>query len=209
MIPLTVATLMVGRVRNRPDFLWAMVFLAGTSVRGVSAGFIAWLAGFLGFGVPLALSFRWRSSNERRGVLSVLRRHTPALVNLSISEALLPGLAGALLGLIASLVSGTVPWQLWLVLPFVSVTASSLAILLDGVLHRGGHVLLALYWLWSFAGLSGEPGGFSLLLVPAYPALILAQKPGTPHSDGFLALSALLMAGVLYLGIRRNLRSTL
>jgi hypothetical protein len=208
MIPQTVAVQMLRRIRYRTDGMWIMAFLLGSSLAGISAGIIPWLTGLLGFGIPLTLCFGWNSSAERQGLRRFCSRHTGAQTQLAMAETLIPAGTGALAASLAALAGETIPWQFWLVLPLTSIIAAALMLFLQSVLPGGATALLGLYWLWSFIGLAGEAVGITVLLVPVYPAMVMAQKSGAPHSDGFVALSAALAGGMMYLLLRRNLKST-
>lgn len=208
MIALAVARLLLTRLRTRRDGLWNMVFMVGTALAGLSVGLVPWLTATAAFGLPLAVSWGWQASEERRGLALLCARHSGAMNRLAAAEILIPALAGVIPGVLAVLTAGRVPWQIWLVLPFTSLTAGSAGYLLERTAPRAGAVLMALYWVWSFLGLRAEPGLGSLLFVPGHPAWVMAQRTGAPHSDGFVAVSAVLALGIVYLFFRGNTKAS-
>lgn len=203
MITLAVAGLMWRRFRTGRSGLWSLLFLAGTAAAGVDPGFLPWLAAFLASGFPIALVLGWQASGERRGLAQLCERHPGAVNRVSTAEVLVPACCGIVPGALAAIASGVVPWQVWLVLPLVSVLAAASTLLLEKNLPKGGVVLLALYWLWSFIRLRAEPDLSALVFFPGYPAHVIAARAGAPHNDAFVAVSAALVCTALYLFFRR------
>jgi hypothetical protein len=192
------------RFRTERAGFWSLLFLAGTAAAGVDPGFLPWLSAFLASGIPIALVLGWQASGERRGLAQLCERHPGAVNRISTAEVLAPACCGIVPGALAAIASGIVPWQVWLVLPLVSVLAAASTLLLEKALPKGGLVLLALYWLWSFIRLSAEPDLSALFFFPGYPAHVIAARTGAPHNDGFVAVSAVLACVVLYFFFRRN-----
>ncbi|MFO7626929.1 MAG: hypothetical protein R6V62_06705 [Candidatus Fermentibacteraceae bacterium] len=204
MITLAVAGLMWRRFRTERAGLWSLLFLAGTAVAGADSAFLPWLSAFLASGMPIALVLGWQTSGERRGLMQLCERHPGAVNRLSTAEVLAPACCGIVPGALAAVASGTVPWQIWLVLPLAAVLAAASALLLEKALPKGGIVLLGLYWMWSFIRLKAAPDLSALVFFPAYPAHVIAGRTGAPHNDGFVAVSAVLACVVLYFFFRRN-----
>lgn len=208
MITLAVAGLMWRRFRMERTGLWSLLLLSGTAVAGADSGFLPWLSAFLASGIPIAIVLGWQASGERRGLMQLCERHPGAVNRLSTAEVLAPACCGIVPGALAAMASGTVPWQVWLVLPLVSVLAAATTLLLERVLPRGGVVLLGLYWLWSFLRLKASPDLGALLFFPGYPAQVIEARTGAPHNDAFVAASAVLVCVVLYLYLRRTRTSS-
>lgn len=208
MITLAVAGLMWRRFRMERAGLWNLLFLAGTAVAGADSGFLPWLSAFLASGIPIALVLGWQASGERRGLMQLCERHPGAVNRLSTAEVLAPACCGVVPGALAAVASGIVPWQIWLVLPLVSVLATTSALLLEKALPKGGVVLLGLYWLWSFIRLKAAPDLSALVFFPGYPAQVIAARTGAPHNDGFVAASAVMACVVLYFFFRRTRTSS-
>ncbi len=208
MIVQAAALLMWRRLRSGRDGLWGIVFLVGAALPGVSFGFLPWLAAVLAFGLPQAMALGWYGSAERRGLVTFCDRHPAASTRLSAASAAVPALLGAIPASLAALAAGAVPWQYWLVLPFASVIAASSVLLVQRAFPAGGISLLALYWLWSFLRLEMEPGWTSLLFLPGYPAWVLAQRTGAPHNDGFVAVSAVIACGLVWLYFRQGRKAS-
>lgn len=204
MITLAVAGLLWRRFRTGRSGLWSLLFLAGTAAAGADSGFLPWFSAFLASGIPIALVLGWQASGERRGLVHLCERHPGAVNRLSTAEVLAPACCGIAPGALAAIASGIVPWQFWLVLPLVSVLAAASAQLLEKALPKGGVVLLALYWLWSFLRLKAAPDLSALVFFPGYPAHVLGGRTGAPHNDGFVAVSAVLGCVVLFFFFRRN-----
>lgn len=202
MITLAVAELMWRRFRREHAGLWTLLFLAGTAAAGADSYFLPWLSAFLASGIPTALVLGWQTSGERRGLTQLCERHPGAVNRLAWVEIVAPACCGTVPGALAAIATGVVPWQFWLVLPMVSVLSATTALLLERTLHRGGVVLLVLYWLWSFLRLKASPGIVSLAFFPGYPSLVIAGRAGAPHNDAFVAASAVLACALLFVFFR-------
>lgn len=94
---------------------------------------------------PAAFLVGWRESDARNDLADILFQSKAGKYSLILPEVFLPFLSGALpaLGLAAIWTAGRggFPWQLWAVIPFTSLTAVSVTILLEKYLNQTGYIL--------------------------------------------------------------------
>ena len=94
---------------------------------------------------PAAFITGWRCSSARDDLAAILFRTKAGKYSLILPEILLPTIAGVLpaLGLAALWTAGRggFPWQLWVVIPFTSLTAVSMTVLLEKYLDQTGYIL--------------------------------------------------------------------
>ncbi len=94
---------------------------------------------------PAAFLAGWRCSKARNDLADILFYTKAGKYSLILPEILLPIMAGALpaLGLAALWTAGRggFPWQLWVVIPFSSMTAVSVTVLLEKYLNQTGYIV--------------------------------------------------------------------
>ena len=133
---------------RRQVFVW--ILLAAPIVAWILPGqtavpFLPLAISCITYCVPAAFLTGWRCSKSRNSLAAILFHTKAGKYSLILPEILLPIMAGALpaLGLAAlwTAGSGGFPWQLWIVIPFASMTAVSVTVLLEKYLNKTGYIL--------------------------------------------------------------------
>ncbi len=118
---------------------------------------------------PAAFITGWRCSDARNDLADILFRTKAGKYSLILPEILLPTIAGVLpaLGLAALWTAGRggIPWQLWVVIPFASLTAVSVTVLLEKYLDQTGYILNLLAFM-------AQAGAASWVLSPVFQLMI-------------------------------------
>ena len=197
--------------RTGRDFHWLWIFPA--------APFIAWLLpgqasipvyplmiSALAYCGPAVFLLGWTGSEERQALLRILFGTRAGKYSLVLPELLLPFLAGAVPASLTVLLGPAgragVPWQLWVVIPFSSLTAVSLIILMDRYLGISGKIvnLLAFMSQASCASWTLSPL-FQLLLPHGYVLWTLRwmkDSGGAFHGDIYAFVAVLEGIGLLF-----------
>ena len=119
---------------------------------------------------PAAFIAGWRESGTRNSLADILFQTKAGKYSLIIPEILLPFLAGALpaAGLAAIWTAGRCgfPWQLWVVIPFASLTAVSVTLLLEEYLNKAGDMLNLLAFMAQASTASWTLSPVFQLLIP-------------------------------------------
>jgi hypothetical protein len=144
-------------------------------------------------------------SAARRDLAAFLFRSRAGRTGYLVPELVFPAAAGAAvsLGLCAAWqVSGhLVPWQMWTLVPFAALTASSLTLSVESRCPMSGRVVLLIGFLLqtSDAPWAGSPV-YQLALPPAYlmrSAEWAAGQGPVLHGDIYLFFSVLEVTGLL------------
>ena len=118
---------------------------------------------------PAAFLVGWRTSDARNDLADILFQSKAGKYSLILPEILFPFLAGTLpaLGLAAIWTTGrcAFPWQLWVVIPFASMTAVSVTVLLEKYLKQTGYIL-------NFLAFMAQASAASWTLSPVFQLLI-------------------------------------
>lgn len=216
---LAVLRVIVRTLLRKQVFWWTLlgfIVLGAMNSAGPRSSPFPFIASSICSGFPVAVLYSWRGSREL-GELARLLRTTPRGPSAVIPVEIILVLAAAALSCaMLALVPGVrgaspgPPWQLWLVLPLISLIFGSL----ESVLYRYG--LPGLFLLLVVFAASGLAGGVRapvarLLLVPSYPARIwgwaadsaaASAAPGSPlHPDIYLGAAVLVCAATLPLWI--------
>ncbi|MBD3278593.1 MAG: hypothetical protein GF388_09850 [Candidatus Aegiribacteria sp.] len=155
---------------------------------------------------PAIFLLGWTGSRERRSLLQILYGTRAGKYSLVFPEILLPFLAGAVPAVLTVLLGpagrASTPWQLWVVIPFASLTAVSLIILMDKYLGTTGNIvnLLAFMSQASSASWTLSPV-FQLLLPHGYVLWTLRWIEGSGaafHGDIYAFVSVLEGIGLLF-----------
>jgi len=204
---------MTGLCAGRPEF-WLVLF-------GVPAA--AWLlpgreslpilplaASAAAYALPGAVLIVWMSSGTRAGLASFLFRSRAGRTGLLVPELAFTAMAGSAIsaGLcwVWQLTGGHVPWQMWAMIPFCALTASSLVSLSENRFPLAGRSVLLLGFLLqaSDAPWSTSPV-FRLGLPQGYifrSAEWAAGQGEAIHGDIYLFFSVIEAIGLLLLAVK-------
>lgn len=159
---------------------------------------------------PAAFISGWYRSSARSSLKDILFSTKAGRYSLVLPEIMLPVLAGVLpalgLALLWTAGRGGFPWQLWAVIPFASLTAVSLTVLLEKYLDQTGHIinLLAFMAQASAASWALSPV-FQLMLPHGYVLWTLRWINGTGaayHGDIYVFIAVLQGIGLLFLTVK-------
>lgn len=105
----------------------------------------------IAYAAPAAFLIGWPGSHARKALAEMLFTSKAGKSTLLLPEIMLPFLAGALpsLGLAAlwGIQIQSIPWQVWVVIPFSSITAVSLLFILEIHLPFAGRILYLLAFM--------------------------------------------------------------
>ncbi len=133
---------------RRQGFIW--ILLAAPIIAWILPGqtavpFLPLIISCITYSGPAAFLVGWRESDARNDLADILFQSKAGKYSLIIPEILFSFMAGALpaLGLatIWTAARGGFPWQLWTVIPFASLTAVSVTVLLEKYLKQTGYIL--------------------------------------------------------------------
>jgi len=159
---------------------------------------------------PAAFIAGWNSTRERRSLADILFKTRAGKYSLIVPEILLPVLAGSLpaFGAAILLLSGnhSFPWQLWVVIPFASLTAVSLIVLLEKYLGTAGNILNILAFM-AQAGTASWVNStiFQLMLPHGYVLWTLRwiyDSGAGSHGDIYVFFAVLEGIGLTLLTVR-------
>lgn len=159
---------------------------------------------------PAAFIAGWRCSSARNDLADILFSTKAGKYSLILPEIVLPMLAGVLpalgLTLLWSAGRGGFPWQLWVVIPFASLTAVSITILLEKYLNQTGYLLnlLALMAQASTASWVASPV-FQLMIPHGYVLWTLRWIDGSGaayHGDIYVFISVIQGIGLILLTVK-------
>lgn len=159
---------------------------------------------------PAAFLAGWRCSKARNNLADILFQTKAGKYSLILPEILLPIMAGALPALsLAALWTagrGGFPWQLWTVIPFASLTAVSVTVLLEKYLNQTGSIvnLLAFMAQASAASWALSPV-FQLLIPHGYVLWTLRWIDGSGaafHGDIYVFFAVLQGIGLILLTVK-------
>jgi len=204
---------MLERTFQRPAFVW--ILLAAPVIAWILPGqtavpFLPLAISCITYAGPAALLSGWRESDERSCLSNILFQSRAGRYSLILPEIILPLLTGTLpaLGLAAIRTAGRggFPWQLWVVIPFASMTAVSLTVLLEKYLNHTGNLLniLAFMTQASTAAWAASPV-FQLLIPHGYVLWTLEWIEGTGaalHGDIYAFFAVLEGTGLILLTAR-------
>lgn len=157
---------------RRQVFIW--ILLAAPLTAWILPGqaavpFIPLTISCITYCVPAAFLAGWRCSKARNELADILFQTRAGKYSLILPEILLPLMAGALpaLGLTALWTAGrgNFPWQLWMVIPFASLTAVSVTVLLEKWLSHTGYIFNLLAFM-------AQASTASWVLSPVFQLLI-------------------------------------
>jgi len=198
---------------QRQVFLWILL----------AAPFIAWmlpgqsttpllplLISCITYCGPAAFIAGWRESRARNSLADILFQTRAGKYSLIIPEILLPLLAGALpaAGLAAIWTAGRCgfPWQLWVVIPFASLTAVSVTVLLEKYLNTAGYILNILLFMTQASTASWALSPVFQLLIPhGYVLWTLRWADGSGaalHGDIYVFFAVLEGIGLTLLTVK-------
>ncbi len=139
---------------------------------------------------PAAFIAGWRCSNARDSLAETLFSTKAGKHSLILPEILLPMLAGVLpalgLAILWTAGRGGFPWQLWVVIPFASLTAVSITVLLEKYLNQTGYLINILAFM-------AQAGAASWVLSPVFQLMI-------PHGYVLWTLRWIDSSGAAYHG---------
>ena len=194
-------------------FLW--IFLAAPLAVWLIAGgtngdTLPLLVSCSAYAGPAAFVAGWRNSATRSRLSMLLYPSVAGRSSLILPEVVLPVLAGTIpsLGLLAvwGQTAGPVPWQLRTVVPFASISAVSITVILERYLGPSGDALNLLAFLSQGTSAQWALSPIYQLLVPhGYVLWTLrwAQGSGAAlHGDIYVFVSVLGGTGLLILAIR-------
>ncbi len=159
---------------------------------------------------PAAFLLGWRRSKTRKDLADILLQSSAGKYSLILPEILLPFLAGALpaLALTGILASGSnsISWQLWVIIPFASLTAVSLTVLLERYLKQSGYIInLLAFMAQASTAVWVQSPVFQLLIPHGYVLWTLRWINGAGaafHGDIYLFFAVLEGIGLLILTVR-------
>ncbi len=160
--------------------------------------------------LPAAFMAGWPGSADRRALAGLLHGTRAGRYSLIIPEMTLPLLAGSLpaLLMVLAVYSGGkgVPWQIWTVIPFASLTAASATLLLDRYLGTTGNLINLTGFMAqaSLASWSGS-GVFQLLVPQGYTLWTIKWADGSGvalHGDIYAFFAVLEGIGLAILSFR-------
>jgi hypothetical protein len=159
---------------------------------------------------PAAFLVGWRESDARNDLADTLFQSKAGKYSLILPEILLPFLAGTLpaLGLAAIWTTkmGRFPWQLWVVIPFASLTAVSVTILLEKYVKQTGYILNLLAFMLQASAASWTLSPVFQLLIPhGYVLWTLRWIEGSGaafHGDIYVFFAVLEGIGLIFLTVK-------
>lgn len=194
-------------------FVW--ILLAAPLIAWILPGqttvpFLPLMISCITYSGPAAFLVGWRESDARNDLADILFQSKAGKYSLILPEILFAFLAGALpaLGLAAiwTAKTGGFPWQLWVVIPFASLTAVSVTVLLEKYLKQTGYILnlLAFMAQASAASWTLSPA-FQLLIPHGYVLWTLRWIEGNGaafHGDIYVFFAVIEGTGLILLTVK-------
>jgi hypothetical protein len=203
---------MSGRVIRSRMLLGLAIALPLTNwlvVGGGTVEFLPLMTSAVAWCWPAVLTAGWTSSVQRSSLARLIYRSSAGRVALILPELLLPVLAGAVPSLVLCMLqyrSDMIPWQLWTVVPFTSLLAVSVTMLLERYLKEPGHALniLAFFSQASSSGWTGS-GLYQILVPQGYVLWVLEWMKGNRaafHGDIYAFFAVLAGTGLTIVTVR-------
>jgi hypothetical protein len=198
---------------RRPVFVW--ILLAAPLIAWVLPGqtavpLLPLAISCVTYCGPAAFIAGWYSSSERNSLAGILFKTRAGKYSLIVPEILLPVLAGSLpaFGMAILLLNGnhSFPWQLWVVIPFASLTAVSLTVLLERYMGVTGNIVNVLAFM-AQAGTAAwvNSAVFQLMLPHGYVLWTLRwiyDSGAGSHGDIYVFFAVLEGIGLALLTVR-------
>ena len=198
---------------HRRAFLW--ILLAAPAAAWIFPGQtridpLTLLISCIAYAAPAAFLIGWPGSPARKALAELLFTSKAGKISLLLPEIALPFLAGVLPSLILAALWGTkletIPWQLWVVIPFSAMTAVSLLFILEEYLPFSGRILFLIAFMSQAvsAGWTLSPV-FQLLIPHGYILWTLRWVEGNGaafHGDIYVFFAVLEGIGLLLLASR-------
>lgn len=164
----------------------------------------------IAYAVPASFLIGWPGSSARRALAELLFTSKAGKISLLLPEIVLPFLAGVLPSLLLAVLWGmkleTIPWQLWVVIPFSAITAVSLLIILEEYLQFSGRILFLMAFMSQAVTASWTQSPIFQALVPhGYILWTLRWAEGYEtafHGDIYVFFAVLEGIGLLLLASR-------
>ncbi len=198
---------------QRQVFLW--ILLAAPIIAWILPGqtavpFLPLAISCITYCGPAAFLAGWRCSKARNNLSDILFQTKAGKYSLILPEILLPIMAGVLpaLGLAALWTAGRggFPWQLWVVIPFASMTAVSVTVLLEKYLNQTGYILnLLAFMAQASAALWVLSPVFQLMIPHGYVLWTLRWIDGSGaafHGDIYAFFAVLQGIGLILLTVK-------
>jgi len=198
---------------QRQIFIW--ILLAAPIITWIFPGqtavpFLPLVISCITYCGPAAFLIGWRCSKARNGLSDILFHSRAGKYSLVIPEIMLPLMAGALpaLGLAAIWTAGKggFPWQLWTVIPFASMTAVSITVLLEKYLSQTGYIINLLAFMAQASASSWALSPVFQLLIPhGYVLWTLRWIDGGGaafHGDIYVFFAVLQGIGLILLTVK-------
>jgi hypothetical protein len=165
----------------------------------------------IAYAAPAAFLIGWPGSSARIALAELLFTSKAGKVSLLLPEIALPFLAGVLPSLMLAALWGmrldSIPWQLWVVIPFSTMTAVSLLFILEEYLPFSGRILFLMAFMSqavSAASWTLSPV-FQLVVPHGYILWTLRWAEGNGaafHGDIYVFFAVLEGIGLLLLASR-------
>lgn len=164
----------------------------------------------IAYAAPAAFLIGWPGSHSRKALVELLFTSKAGKISLLLPEISLPFLAGVLPSLILAALWGmrldAIPWQLWVVIPFSTMTAVSLLFILEEYLPFSGRILFLMAFLsqaitaaWTLSPV------FQVLVPHGYILWTLRWAEGNGaafHGDIYVFFAVLEGIGLLLLALK-------
>jgi len=198
---------------KRQVFIW--ILLAAPIIAWILPGqtavpFLPLVISCITYCGPAAFLMGWRCSKARNNLADILFHSKAGKYSLILPEIVLPLLVGALPALGLSAIwaagSGGFPWQLWTVIPFASLTAVSMTVLLEKYLSQTGSILNTLAFMAQASTASWVLSPVFQLSIPhGYVLWTLRWIDGSGaayHGDIYVFFAVLQGTGLILLTIK-------
>ncbi|RKZ06724.1 hypothetical protein DRQ25_13290 [Candidatus Fermentibacteria bacterium] len=198
---------------RRQFFLW--ILLAAPLIAWILPGqtsvpFLPLAISCITYCGPAAFIAGWRCSSARDSLADILFSTKAGKHSLILPEILLPMLAGALpalgLAILWTADRGGFPWQLWVVIPFASLTAVSITVLLEKYLNQTGYLLNTLAFMAQASTASWVLSPVFQLMIPhGYVLWTLRWIDGSGaayHGDMYVFAAVIQGIGLILLTVR-------
>lgn len=198
---------------NRQAFLW--ILLAAPVAAWIFPGQtridpLTLLISCIAYAAPAAFLMGWPESTARKALAELLFTSKSGKVALLLPEIALPFLAGVLPSLVLAALWGMrldiIPWQLWVVIPFSTMTAVSLLFILEEYLPFSGKILFLMAFMSQAVSAAWTLSPVFQLLIPhGYILWTLRWIEGNGaafHGDIYVFFAVLEGIGLLLLASR-------
>lgn len=198
---------------RRQLFIW--ILLAAPLIAWILPGqtsvpFLPLVISCITYCGPAAFIAGWRCSSARSNLADILFSTKAGKYSLILPEILLPVLAGVLpalgLAILWTAGRGGFPWQLWVVIPFASLTAVSITILLEKYLHQTGYMLNLLAFMAQASTASWVLSPVFQLMIPqGYVLWTLRWIDGSGaayHGDMYVFAAVIQGIGLILLTVK-------